>query len=76
MKRHVWLVVCGLVLPICLFNSSRTIGGQTSSPPYEDPSLPIEKRVDDLVSRLSSPEKSRSRQVAGKSARVYRLHKH
>ena len=56
MKPHVWFAVCGLLLPI-LFDSSRTIGGQTSSPPYMDPSLPIEKRVDDLVSRMSLEEK-------------------
>ncbi len=34
-----------------------TIGGQTSSPPYKDPSLQIEKRVDDLVSRMTLEEK-------------------
>ncbi len=33
MKRHVWLAVCGLLLTICLLNSSRIIVGQTSSPP-------------------------------------------
>ncbi len=57
MKPHVWVAVCGLLLPICLFNSSGTIGGQTSSPPYKDPSLPIEKRVDDLISRMTLEEK-------------------
>src|SRR5258706_486016 len=56
MKPHVWVAVCGLLLPI-LFDSSRTIGGQTSSPPYKDPSLPIEKRVADLVSRMTLEEK-------------------
>ena len=56
MKPHVWVAVCWLLLPI-LFDSSRTIGGQTSSPPWKDPSLPIEKRVDDLVSRMTLEEK-------------------
>ncbi|HEX6623261.1 MAG TPA: glycoside hydrolase family 3 C-terminal domain-containing protein, partial [Pyrinomonadaceae bacterium] len=32
-------------------------GAQTSAPPYKDPSLPIEKRVDDLVSRMTLEEK-------------------
>ena len=31
--------------------------GQTSLPPYQNPSLPIEKRVDDLVSRMTLEEK-------------------
>src|SRR5215475_1549245 len=31
--------------------------GQESLPPYKDPSLPIEKRVDDLVSRMTLEEK-------------------
>jgi len=57
MKRRVWVGVLGLLLPVCLLNSSRTIGGQTSSPPYKDSSLPIETRVDDLVSRMTLEEK-------------------
>src|SRR5215204_5686521 len=32
-------------------------GGQTQSPPYKDPSLPIDRRVDDLVSRMTLEEK-------------------
>ncbi len=57
MRQCHWVAVCGLLLSICLLNSSRTIGGQTSSPRYRDPSLPIEKRVDDLVSRMTLEEK-------------------
>jgi beta-glucosidase len=57
MKPHVWVALCGLLLTICLLSSSRTIGGQTSSPLYKDPSLPIEKRVDDLISRMTLEEK-------------------
>ena len=57
MRRHVFVAMCGLLLPVCLLNSSRTTGGQVSSPPHKDPSLPIEKRVDDLVSRMTLEEK-------------------
>ena len=32
-------------------------GGQTTAPPYKDHTLPIEKRVDDLVSRMTLEEK-------------------
>jgi beta-glucosidase len=34
-----------------------TVSGQDSAPPYKDQSLPIEKRVDDLVSRMTLEEK-------------------
>jgi beta-glucosidase len=47
----------GLLLPLCLFNSSRTIGGQTTLPAYRDPALPIEQRVNDLVSKMTLEEK-------------------
>ena len=57
MRQHFWLAVCSLLLSVCLLSSSRTVGGQTPSPPYKDPSLPIEKRVDDLVSRMTVEEK-------------------
>ena len=45
--------------------------GQTSSPPYRDPSLPIEKRVDDLVSRMTLEEKVS--QMMNGAARIERL---
>src|SRR5215204_3721599 len=32
-------------------------GGQTQSPPYKDPSLPIDRRADDLISRMTLEEK-------------------
>src|SRR6476660_1102881 len=57
MKPHVWVAVCGLLLTLCLLDSSRTVGGQTSSPRYKDPSRPFETRVDDLVSRMTLEEK-------------------
>jgi beta-glucosidase len=47
-----------LLCVLCLLASSQTrTGGQTPAPPYKDPALPIEKRVDDLVSRMTLEEK-------------------
>ncbi|HLF84081.1 MAG TPA: glycoside hydrolase family 3 C-terminal domain-containing protein [Blastocatellia bacterium] len=57
MKQHVWIGVFGLLLAVCLLNSSRTTGGQAFSPPHKDASLPIETRVEDLVSRMTLEEK-------------------
>src|SRR5262245_48791172 len=55
MNHYRWTALCVLPLLICLSLASPQIGvsGQESSPPYKDPSLPIEKRVDDLVSRMT-----------------------
>jgi beta-glucosidase len=47
-------------LVFLLFAASSTAAGQASkadTPAYKDPSLPIEKRVDDLVSRMTLDEK-------------------
>jgi beta-glucosidase len=51
--------VCGLLLFICsLLDVPRTItSSQGAPPPYKNPSLPIGKRVDDLVSRMTLAEK-------------------
>jgi beta-glucosidase len=59
MKRHRWAVAGGLLLFICLgFGLPRTItSGQGKPLPYKDPALPIEKRVDDLVARMTLEEK-------------------
>src|SRR5215475_9702102 len=59
MNLYRWAAFCGLFLGACLPLASPQIGasGQESSPPYKDPSLPIEKRVDDLVSRMTLEEK-------------------
>jgi beta-glucosidase len=48
-----------LLIFIWLSLASQRIGvsGQEASPSYKDPSLPIEKRVDDLVSRMTLEEK-------------------
>lgn len=50
-RASILLTALWLILP-------RTgAGGQESIPPYKDPSLPVEKRVDDLVSRMTLEEK-------------------
>jgi len=59
MKHYRWAAVCGLLVLICLLlvlPQSHT-SGQASVPPYQDPSLPVEKRVDDLVARMTLEEK-------------------
>ncbi len=59
MNRYRRAAFCGLLLLICLSLAWPLPGasGQESAPPYKDPSLPIEKRVDDLVSRMTLEEK-------------------
>jgi beta-glucosidase len=59
MKRSRWSFICVLFLLIALSLVSPQTGarGQESAAPYKDPSLPIEKRVDDLVSRMTLEEK-------------------
>lgn len=59
MKHYARAAVCAPLLLICLFFASprSAAGGQAISPPYKDPALPIEKRVDDLVSRMTPEEK-------------------
>src|SRR5262244_3618851 len=47
-----------IILLVALFiQTPGTVRAQTSPPPYKDPSLPIDKRVDDLVSRMTLEEK-------------------
>lgn len=48
--------VCGLLLTFCLLVDSVHTSAQTS-PPYKNVSLPIDTRVDDLVSRMTLEEK-------------------
>jgi beta-glucosidase len=59
MKRYRWIMVYGLILMIgfALASPPTYTSGQASLPPYQDPSLPIEKRVDDLVGRMTLEEK-------------------
>src|SRR6266436_2107918 len=52
MTRYRW-VGSGL---LCFLPHSRS-SAQAPLEPYRDPSLPIEKRVDDLVSRMTLEEK-------------------
>lgn len=48
----------GMVLIIALlFGSMSTGSSGQATPPYKNPALPIEKRVDDLVSRMTLEEK-------------------
>src|SRR5919199_3452389 len=59
MKHRRLAALCrSLLCALCLLVSppART-GGQTPQPPYKDPSLPVERRVDDLVSRMTLEEK-------------------
>jgi beta-glucosidase len=59
MKHRRLAALCpSLLCAFCLLVSSLTpTGGQTPVPPYKDPSLPIERRVADLVSRMTLEEK-------------------
>jgi beta-glucosidase len=59
MKNYRWAAACVLLLFTCLLlDLPRTItSGQGKPLPYKDPSLPIEKRVDDLVARMTLEEK-------------------
>ncbi len=59
MKNYRWVTACGMFIFIgLLLGLPRNITiGQSGPPAYKDPSLPIEKRVDDLVSRMTLAEK-------------------
>jgi beta-glucosidase len=59
MKRYRWIAMCGLFLSLCWLldtSQTRTIG--QTIPPYKNPSLSIEQRVDDLISRMTLEEKA------------------
>jgi beta-glucosidase len=57
MKRY-WMIAAVVLLFIGLLcDFPLTSNGQVKPLPYKDPSLPIEKRVDDLVSRMTLAEK-------------------
>src|SRR6266498_1360437 len=59
MKNYRWVATCGLLIFIGLLSGvpRNTTSGQSGTPPYKDSSLAIEKRVDDLVSRMNLAEK-------------------
>src|ERR1051325_9482349 len=70
MKCYRWVVVCGLFLCLSLDAIQPRTSGQTL-PPYKDPSLPVEKRVDDLISRMTLEEKASQKMNA--AAAIERL---
>ena len=59
MKHHGWAALAGLFFVFGFFFNpvESSTNGQTTKPAYKDTSLPIEKRVDDLVSRMTLAEK-------------------
>src|SRR6185436_722777 len=59
MRNYRHIALAGLlVLVACgLFSLSQNGATASSDLPYKDPSLPVEKRVDDLVSRMTLEEK-------------------
>lgn len=54
-KIVLWISVFSLLLQ---FVPQSRVFGQTSAPIYKDPKQPLEKRVDDLVSRMTLEEKA------------------
>ncbi|MDQ3818085.1 MAG: hypothetical protein M3362_10365, partial [Acidobacteriota bacterium] len=46
-----------LLISLSLVSTKTNTFAQTPTPPYKDPKLPIERRVDDLVSRMTLEEK-------------------
>src|SRR5258708_4211015 len=59
MKHYRWTSVIGVIVVSCFLiaSSHPSTSGQASLPIYKDTSLTIEKRVDDLVSRMTLDEK-------------------
>ncbi len=58
-----FLFLTAVVMGCALIPSARAQNAtEEASPPYRDPSLPIEKRVDDLISRMTLEEKVRQMQ--------------
>jgi beta-glucosidase len=56
MKRHRLLITLSL-LPLITAFQLRVGSGQNAKPPYQDPALPLETRVNDLISRMTLEEK-------------------
>ena len=54
MRIYLAVVLIGIFVAHSLLPNSRT---QAQTPDYKNPSLPIDKRVDDLVSRMTLEEK-------------------
>ncbi len=69
MKRLRRAVSCVLLFNLCLLSISPTVA--QTKPPYLDPSLPIDRRVEDLVSRMTLEEKIS--QMMNRAAGIERL---
>ncbi len=55
MKHRFWILVCVLLSPSFL----TAFGfGQAAEPPYRNPNLPVEQRVQDLLGRMTLEEKA------------------
>ena len=54
MRTYLAVVLIGIFVAHSLLPNGRT---QAQTPDYKNPSLPIDKRVDDLVSRMTLEEK-------------------
>ena len=67
MKRTLWLVSLALLASVLLLPNGET----QSLPPYKNPNLPVEQRVNDLVSRMTLEEKVS--QMMNASAAIERL---
>src|SRR5947199_147290 len=57
MKTNRVVILCGLLLLTGAAVKLPVGNSQTSAPPYRNSSLPIERRVDDLISRMTLEEK-------------------
>ncbi len=57
MRKNRVLLFFSLLLLICAVIGLPVGNGQNSMPPYKNPALPVETRVDDLVSRMTLEEK-------------------
>lgn len=73
MKRRLCRARCALVLAVFLLPLfvQRSTGGQSSQPPYMNPSLPAGRRAEDLVSRMTLEEKVA--QMMNKAPAIERL---
>ncbi|HEY8413562.1 MAG TPA: glycoside hydrolase family 3 C-terminal domain-containing protein [Pyrinomonadaceae bacterium] len=67
MKRTLWLLSLALLASVLLPPHGET----QSLPPYKNPNLPVEQRVNDLVSRMTLEEKAS--QMMNASAAIERL---
>ena len=59
MKNYCRLISLGLILSVfwSLVPFHQNVLAQPALPPYKNPGLPLEQRVDDLVSRMTLEEK-------------------